>query len=101
MKVILDTNILVNVFTSPSRKSASYKIFELCLTKHIQPQIGSALFKEYEDVLSRSEILTLAKYNKEDLTIMLDGFLSVCSWTKINYLWRPNLKDEADNHLID
>jgi len=101
MKVILDTNILVNVFTSPSRKNASYKIFELCLTKQIKPQIGSALFNEYEDVLSRSEILTLAKYTKEDLTIISDGFLNVCSWTKINYLWRPNLKDEADNHLID
>ena len=101
MKVIMDTNILVNVFISPSRKSASYKIFELCLTEQIKPQIGSALFKEYEDVLSRSEIVSLSKYTKEDLTIMFDGFLSVCSWTKINYLWRPNLKDEADNHLID
>lgn len=27
--------------------------------------------------------------------------MSVCQWVKIFYLWRPNLKDEADNHLVE
>jgi hypothetical protein len=25
------------------------------------------------------------------------AFLSVCEWVNIYYLWRPHLKDEADN----
>ncbi len=25
----------------------------------------------------------------------------MCEWTQIYYLWRPNLRDEGDNHLIE
>ena len=32
---------------------------------------------------------------------LLDIFLSVCEWTRVYYTWRPNLPDEADNHLIE
>jgi predicted nucleic acid-binding protein len=32
---------------------------------------------------------------------LLDAFLSVCEWIRVYYLWRPNLPDEADNHLIE
>ena len=31
----------------------------------------------------------------------LDIFLSICRWTRIYYAWRPNLGDEADNHLME
>jgi len=30
-----------------------------------------------------------------------DAFLNVCRWVDIYYAWRPNLRDEADNHLIE
>ena len=32
---------------------------------------------------------------------MLDALLSVAEWTRIYYLWRPNLADEGDNHLLE
>jgi len=32
---------------------------------------------------------------------LLNAFLSVCLWVDIYYAWRPNLRDEADNHLIE
>lgn len=32
---------------------------------------------------------------------LLNSFLSVCRWTTIYYGWRPNLRDEGDNHLIE
>ena len=28
-------------------------------------------------------------------------FLSECVWTRIYFGWRPNLRDEADNHLVE
>ncbi len=31
----------------------------------------------------------------------LDGFANACTAVDARYLWRPNLKDEADNHLIE
>jgi predicted nucleic acid-binding protein len=32
---------------------------------------------------------------------LLEIFLATCRWTRIYFGWRPNLKDEADNHLIE
>jgi predicted nucleic acid-binding protein len=32
---------------------------------------------------------------------LLDAFLSVCAWVPVFFLWRPNLPDEGDNHLIE
>lgn len=32
---------------------------------------------------------------------MFKGFLAVCRWTDVYFAWRPNLPDEADNHLIE
>ncbi len=31
----------------------------------------------------------------------ISSFFSVCEWVQIHYLWRPNLKDEGDNFLIE
>jgi predicted nucleic acid-binding protein len=27
--------------------------------------------------------------------------LSVCRWVNIYFLWRPNLPDEGDNHVLE
>lgn len=32
---------------------------------------------------------------------LLDIFLASCGWTRIYFAWRPNLPDEADNHLVE
>jgi predicted nucleic acid-binding protein len=31
----------------------------------------------------------------------MEAFMSISQWISIYYSWRPNLKDEADNHLIE
>ncbi len=63
--------------------------------------MGNALFCEYEQVISRDEILRSCPLSAEEIQTLLASFMSVCEWTRIYYLWRPNLKDEADNHLIE
>jgi hypothetical protein len=30
-----------------------------------------------------------------------DIYLARCRWTRIYFLWRPNLRDESDNHLVE
>jgi predicted nucleic acid-binding protein len=32
---------------------------------------------------------------------LFEAFLSITDWVKVYFLWRPNLPDEADNHLIE
>jgi len=101
VKVIIDTNIIVNVFLSPNASSASYKIFEMCLMGELIPQMGCALYSEYEDVINRTSIQEKANYTRDEIEKMLDGFFSQSAWVKTPFLWRPNLEDEGDNHLID
>ena len=63
--------------------------------------MGIALFSEYEAVLSRQHLFTHSRLSESERNELLDAFLARCTWTRIYYQWRPNLKDEADNHLIE
>jgi predicted nucleic acid-binding protein len=51
--------------------------------------------------LAREAILAQCRLTKAEINTLFQAFMSVCKWTSIYYLWRPNLKDEADNHLIE
>ena len=32
---------------------------------------------------------------------LFDIFLAACRWTRVYYAWRPNLRDEDDNHVVE
>jgi predicted nucleic acid-binding protein len=32
---------------------------------------------------------------------LLDAFLGMSEWTRVYFGWRPNLPDDADNHLVE
>lgn len=59
------------------------------------------MYREYEDVFGREEVIAKSPLSKKDIGILFDSFMSICQWTPIYYLWRPNLRDEGDNHLIE
>ena len=63
--------------------------------------MGAALLAEYEDVLGRAALFHRSRLDARERDELLNIFLSVCEWTRVYYLWRPNLPDEADNHLVE
>lgn len=63
--------------------------------------MGAALFAEYEDVLGRAELFEGCRLSAGERDELLNIFLATCAWTRIYYAWRPNLPDEADNHLVE
>ncbi|WP_414576191.1 putative toxin-antitoxin system toxin component, PIN family [Anabaena sp. CCY 9402-a] len=77
-----------------------YKIRYLRCDRH-NPNTRNALFSEYESVIHRSEIIAKCPLTTEEISVLLASLMSVSQWVYIYYLWRPNLKDEADNHLIE
>jgi len=99
IKVVVDTNVLVVGLISG--KGANRQILRLCLQGILQPFIGNALYLEYLDVLNRTDIQNLCQKTSSSLSEFLDDFASVCKAVDAHCLWRPNLKDEADNHLIE
>lgn len=54
-----------------------------------------------EDVSARPNILGKCPVSGDDIRALLEAFCSVSEWVPIYYLWRPNLTDEADNHLLE
>jgi predicted nucleic acid-binding protein len=63
--------------------------------------LGPALLAEYEEVLGRTGLFADSVLSASEREEMFDGFLNRCSWVEVFYAWRPNLPDEADNHLIE
>ncbi|MBB3287306.1 MULTISPECIES: putative toxin-antitoxin system toxin component, PIN family [unclassified Rhizobium] len=99
MKVVIDTNIFVSAIMNAD--GAPRQVIRLCLEERLVPLISNALFVEYEDVCGRDVLFDDRFISKEERITLLDAFLSSCVWTPIYYLWRPNLRDEGDNHLVE
>ena len=98
-RVVIDTNIFVSALMNA--RGAPRAVLRLALERQIVPVFGNALLREYEDVLSRDRLFASAPATRGDIDTLLDALLSVSEWRSIYYLWRPNLPDEGDNHLIE
>jgi putative PIN family toxin of toxin-antitoxin system len=96
--IVVDTNVFVGACLG---KGASSRVVEGCLAQRFQPLMGAALLAEYEDVLARSRLFAKSRLSSGERGELLDIFLATCRWTRIYYGWRPNLRDEGDNHLVE
>jgi len=83
------------------KRGASRELIRRCLTGEYLPLISNPLFQEYEDVSSRKRIKETCPLGTREIRDLLNAFYSVCRWVPIYNLWRPNLKDEGDNFLIE
>jgi uncharacterized protein len=97
--IVLDTSVFVSALLGSS--GASREVLRACLDGRLRPLMGAALFAEYESLLGRSELFEKGHLEPAEREAVLNGFLSVCRWTNIYYGWRPNLRDEGDNHLVE
>lgn len=98
--LVIDTNVLVGALLGGSSGSARRVIAE-CLRGSYQPVVGAALYREYEEVFGRQDLWRDSTLTPAQRETVLDGFLSVSRWVEVFFAWRPNLPDEADNHLVE
>ena len=99
MLVVLDTNIIVGAMLRDDGSTRA--VLRMCLQGHLKPLIGLALFSEMEDILSRVQLFQHSVLTDDEREELFAAFLSVTQWVPIYYTWRPNLSDEADNHIVD
>ncbi len=97
--ILLDTSILVAALLRGGGSSRA--VLRACVEGNYQAVLGPALFAEYEDVLGRADLFADSVLSAKERFEVFDGFLKVCRWVEVFYAWRPNLADEADNHLIE
>lgn len=99
MRVVVDTNVFISALMSPNGHSRV--VLRQCLNNELSPLMSMALYHEYEAVQSRKELFDGCSVSKSERENLFNALCSVCIWTPIYYLWRPNLADETDNHVIE
>lgn len=98
-RIVVDTNVFIAALLSPAGENRD--VLRACLQSRAQPLMGAALFHEYEDVMGRPDLMKKCPLPPQKRQTLFEAFLSVCEWVKVYYLWRPNLPDEGDNHLVE
>ena len=96
-KAVIDTNILYAGLYSAT--GASYRILRLIEQGRIMPLLSTTLLFEYEEVLRRNQKqLQLSDTAIDDV---LNGLCSRGEGRKIHFLWRPQLPDPKDDHVLE
>ena len=102
MRIVLDTNVLVSALLVGDRAgTAPRRVLRLCLEGSVVPLMGAALYAEYEDVLGRDDLFARSPLSSAERDAVFDALMSSCAWTPVYYLWRPNLPDAGDDHLVE
>jgi uncharacterized protein len=97
--IVIDTSVFVSALISS--EGASREILRQCLSGCHKPLMGAALYWEYESLIGRKEVFKGCILNEKEREALLNAFMAVCCWVPVYYLWRPNLQDEADNHILE
>ncbi|MEZ5581566.1 MAG: putative toxin-antitoxin system toxin component, PIN family [Candidatus Competibacteraceae bacterium] len=98
-RIVVDTSVFTAALIGP--QGPNREILRRCLLGKYKPLLSNALFSEYEDVSARESIIELCPVSRGDVRNLLEAFYSVAEWVQIFYLWRPNLADEDDNHVLE
>ena len=98
-KIVVDTSVFVSALIG--EKGPSRELIRQCLLRKYRPLMGNALFGEYESLIKRETIIKKCPLTPSEIWTLLEAFMSISTWVNVYYLWRPNLKDEADNHVIE
>jgi putative PIN family toxin of toxin-antitoxin system len=98
IRAVLDTNVFVGACLGTG---AANRILVLAIDGTIDTVMGEALFSEHEDVLARSELFENCCLSQAERTELFDIYIAQTDWVRIYFGWRPNLRDEGDNHLIE
>jgi putative PIN family toxin of toxin-antitoxin system len=98
-RVVIDTNVLTGALLR--QEGHNRRVLRACLEERLKPLVGQTLFLKYEDVLGRKERFRRCPLSAPERQQLFAAFLSVCEWVHVYYLWRPNLRDEGDNHVLE
>ncbi len=99
MRLVKDTNVFVAALRSGA--GASRRLLRLLLARKHCPLISDKLWLEYLDVTGRAHLWTDSDLSAQQRSEALDDFAAACEYVTISRLWRPNLPDEGDNHVME
>jgi putative PIN family toxin of toxin-antitoxin system len=99
MRLVLDTNVLVAAMRSP--RGASAGLVVAGLDGRLTLVANQNLFSEYEAVMTRSEHLRAARTTRIRVLSVLDDLAAVIAPAERHFSWRPQLRDEDDEMVLE
>lgn len=99
-RIVVDTSVFVGALLHGGA-GANREVVRRCLLRRCTPLMGEKLLREYESVLARDALFRRCPIGRGQRDELFAGFAAVCDWTVVHYLWRPNLPDEGDNHVLE
>jgi putative PIN family toxin of toxin-antitoxin system len=100
MRLVLDTDVLVAALRSD--RGASRQLLLFALERRFVLLASVPLMLEYEAVLTRPEQLAKTGLNARETNAILDALAAVMDEpVNLRFLWRPRLKDPADEMVLD
>jgi putative PIN family toxin of toxin-antitoxin system len=99
VKLVLDTNVVVSAFMS--RRGASNALLRMTESGRITLVVSTALFLEYEAVLSRPEIRAETGHSLKDVGDVMAALASVSLGVDVPFRTRPALSDPNDEMVLE
>jgi putative PIN family toxin of toxin-antitoxin system len=99
VRYVFDTNVLVAALRSD--RGASRQLLLSALDSQIVVIASTPLMIEYEAVLTREEHLSEAGISADEMNAVVDGFAAIAEPVRLRFLWRPQLKDPADEMVLE
>lgn len=99
MRLVLDTNVIVAAFRS--RTGASNLLLRFADRGLVTPLCSTALFLEYEAVLSRTEIRAATGHSLKDVAAVVSALAAIAEAVDISFRTRPILADAGDEMVLE
>jgi putative PIN family toxin of toxin-antitoxin system len=97
LKAVIDSNVLHAGLYSSS--GASYQVLRAVVRGKLRPVLSTTLLFEYEDLLKRHQ--TMLRLSSREIDELLDDLCSRSAHQRVYFLWRPQLSDPKDDHLLE
>ena len=103
-KIVVDTNIFIS--TLFSNRGASFRLVERLIEEFEKGNrlncVSVPSIMELEEVIFREKNRKkYSHFSSEDLKLFIDDIVYISNRVKLNYLWRPFLKDSGDDKILE
>jgi len=99
VRLVLDTSVLVAAFRS--RTGASRRLLTLLSQQRFELVASSALYLEYEEVLTRPEQVAVHGVSVQNVERFLLAVSDFTEQVRVYYSYRPQLRDANDEMVLE
>ena len=99
MLMVMDTDVLVAALRSPQGASAA--LLRQVRQGRLRMAASVSLFMAYEAVCSREEHRMAAGLSEAQVGVFLDGVAALIEPVEVHFSWRPQLRDPADELVLE